>query len=206
MLRERLIDRLAPADGDAGEDSIGRSDFDLNPHLKEVPPPAGALTAAAVLVPLIEAPEGFRVLFTRRTEHLSNHAGQISFPGGRCEPGDRDAIACALRETEEEIGLDRRFVTIFGRLDPYVTVTGFRIEPVVGFVAPGFTLRPDADEVAEVFEVPLDFLLDPRNHRRDSGMRNGIQRYWYAIPYGRHNIWGATAGMLMNLYHKVTAP
>lgn len=205
-MREILIDRLAPnSQGAEGQGADWRSDYDLNQHLRPDMPPLEELTDAAVLVPIVDRAEGLTVLFTRRTEHLRKHAGQISFPGGRCEPDDPDAIACALRETEEEIGLTRSFIDVFGRLDPYVTVTGFRVVPVVGFVAPGFTLTPDAAEVAEVFEVPLAFLLDPGNHQRHSGTFNGMERHWYAIPYGDYNIWGATAGMLMNLYHKVSA-
>ncbi len=199
MKRDLLVSRLAPGRADGGR----HGDHDLNPHLARPGPQVQELTAAAVLVPIIDRPEGFSVLFTRRCDTLRKHAGQVSFPGGRCEPEDRDAIACALRETEEEIGLNRRYVQVFGRLAPYVTVTGFEVTPVVGFVVPGFALHPDAREVAEIFEVPLDFLLDPGNHQRHSGSLNGTERHWYAIPYGEHNIWGATAGMLMDLYHKV---
>lgn len=203
-LHERLIDRLAPAPApDAG---AGRSDYDLNPGAADPRPDAASLTAAAVLVPIVERGDGLSVLFTRRTDTLRRHAGQVSFPGGRLEPQDADATACALRETEEEIGLERRFIQVFGRLDSYVTVTGFRITPVVGFVTPGFILHPDENEVAEIFEVPLEFLLDPRHHERRSGFRNGIKRTWYSIPYGDHDIWGATAGMVMNLYHKLAPP
>jgi 8-oxo-dGTP pyrophosphatase MutT (NUDIX family) len=158
------------------------------------------LRPAAVLVPVIEREEGLTVLFTRRTDHLSHHAGQISFPGGRAEPGDDSPETTALRETQEEIGLAPRHIELVGRLGDYCTVTGYCITPVVGLLRPPFELRPDEGEVAEVFEVPLAFLLDPANHRRDSHLREGRRREFYAMPYGDYYIWGATAGILVNLY------
>ncbi|MBL8665974.1 MAG: CoA pyrophosphatase [Rhodospirillales bacterium] len=161
--------------------------------------PVLPLTPAAVLVPLIERPDGLTVLFTQRTSHLAHHAGQVSFPGGHIEPEDGGPAETALRETEEEVGLDRSHVRIVGRLDTYVTRTGFAVTPVVGMVAPPFTLRPDPHEVAEIFEVPLDFLLDPSNHERCSAEFEGRTRFFWAMPYGRHFIWGATAGMVINL-------
>lgn len=179
------------------------SDFDLNPAARPPELAERELRPAAVLVPLVERPEGLTVLLTRRTDHLTHHAGQISFPGGRVEDGDRDAVATALRETEEEIGLEPRFVEVSGYLDTYETVTGFHITPVVGFVDPGFSLRLDAFEVAEAFEVPLAFILDPANHQRHSRTWQGRERHYYAMPYGDYYIWGATAGMLMNLYRRV---
>lgn len=157
------------------------------------------LKPAAVLVPLIERPDEITVLFTQRTAHLAHHAGQVSFPGGHIEPQDGGPIETALRETEEEVGLDRHHVQIIGRLDTYVTRTGFVVTPVVGLVSPPFTLRPDPYEVAEIFEVPLSFLLDARNHERCSAEFEGKTRFFWAMPYGRHFIWGATAGMLINL-------
>ena len=176
-------------------------DFDLNPADLEVRP-AVPLRAAAVLVPLVTHAAGPTVLLTRRTDHLAQHAGQISFPGGRVEPEDRDLVDTALRETEEEIGLDRRLVEVVGFLDPYETGTGYHVTPVVGLVEPGFSLRIDPFEVAEAFEVPLGFLLDDRNHQRHSRINAGRQRHYYAMPYGDYYIWGATAGMLMNLYRR----
>lgn len=162
---------------------------------------ARPLVPAAVLVPLVRRAEGITILLTQRTSHLANHAGQISFPGGRLEEQDADAVAAALRESEEEIGLDRRTVKILGRLDDYVTVTGFQVMPVVGVVAPPLELVPDPFEVAEIFELPLAFVLDPANHQRHSGVsKGGLRRHWYAMPYGQHYVWGATAGMLVNLY------
>ncbi|OGA26478.1 MAG: coenzyme A pyrophosphatase [Betaproteobacteria bacterium RIFCSPLOWO2_02_FULL_65_24] len=162
-------------------------------------------TPAAVLVPVVDRENGMTVLFTRRTAHLQDHAGQISFPGGRTEPGDESPLATALRETEEEIGLERGCVEILGRLPDYRTGTGFRITPVVGLVRPPLELRPDDFEVAEVFEVPLGFLLDPSNHQRNSMMRDGHRREFYAMPYRHYYIWGATAGILMNLYSVLTS-
>ena len=155
---------------------------------------------AAVLVPIVDYPARLSVLFTRRTDHLHAHAGQISFPGGAAEPSDDSAEATALRETREEIGLDERHIEILGRLPEYRTVTGFRVTPVVSIVRPPFDLSPDRFEVAEVFEVPLDFLLDPVNHRREVMIREGKRRDYYSMPFGHYYIWGATAGMLMNLY------
>ncbi|OFZ73269.1 MAG: coenzyme A pyrophosphatase [Betaproteobacteria bacterium RBG_16_64_9] len=162
-------------------------------------------TPAAVLVPVVDRENGMTVLFARRTAHLQDHAGQISFPGGRTEPGDESPLATALRETEEEIGLERGCVEILGRLPDYRTGTGFRITPVVGLVRPPLELRPDDFEVAEVFEVPLGFLLDPSNHQRNSMMRDGHRREFYAMPYRHYYIWGATAGILMNLYSVLTS-
>jgi 8-oxo-dGTP pyrophosphatase MutT (NUDIX family) len=150
--------------------------------------------------------DALQVLLTRRTAHLRSHAGQISFPGGKMEPTDADAIATALRETEEEVGLDRRHVEVIGHLPAYTTVTGFVVTPVVGLVAPGFGLQVDPGEVDEAFEVPLPFLMTPAHHRRhrwDAG--GGVTRQFLSMPW--HNaagqqyfIWGATAAMLRNLY------
>ncbi|MGB7543564.1 MAG: CoA pyrophosphatase [Burkholderiales bacterium] len=159
---------------------------------------AEEIRSAAVLVPLVRRGDGFTVLLTRRTAHLNDHAGQISFPGGRTEPGDASAAATALRETEEEIGLAGARVEVLGHLHEYLTVTGYRVTPVVGLVTPPLDLRPDDFEVAEIFEVPLEFLLDPANHQRNSVIHEGRRRHYYAMPYRQYYIWGATAGMLMN--------
>lgn len=161
------------------------------------------LMPAAVLVPLVDRREGMTVLLTQRTDHLLNHAGQISFPGGRVEEQDIDPVETALRETEEEIGLHRRHVEIVGFLDLYQTVTGFLITPVVSFVKPPFELNPDPFEVAEVFEVPLDFVLDPRNHEYHSKMYKNQERRFYVIPYENRYIWGATAAMLVGFSRKL---
>jgi 8-oxo-dGTP pyrophosphatase MutT (NUDIX family) len=158
-----------------------------------------ASTPAAVLVGLVDRIEGPALLLTQRTDHLRDHAGQICFPGGRIEAGDESAAAAALREAEEEIGLDPAKVGILGELPRYQTVTGFRIHPVVGWISPPFELRPDPFEVAEAFEVPLHFVLDPENHRRQSYRRGPITRGYYVVPYQGRFIWGATAGILVNL-------
>lgn len=172
-----------------------RGDHDLDPALL----PRGPLVPAAVLVPVIESAAGLRVLLTRRTAHLQAHAGQISFPGGRLEEGDADAAACALREAHEEIGLGPERVEVIGRLDTYLIRTGFEVTPVVGLVASPGELRPDPFEVDEIFDVPLDFLIDPRNRERRARDVDGARREFWAIPYGSYFIWGATAGMLVNL-------
>jgi 8-oxo-dGTP pyrophosphatase MutT (NUDIX family) len=161
---------------------------------------ASSLKPASVLVPIVARGEELTVLFTRRTAHLRDHSGQISFPGGRAEPHDPSPESTALRETAEEIGLDPARVEIVARLTEYHTRTGYRITPVVGLVTPPFRLVPDAYEVDEVFEVPLSFLLDPRNHQRHSREFQGEIRWFFAIPYESYYIWGATAGMLVNLY------
>lgn len=155
---------------------------------------------ASVLVPLVERPEGLSVLLTKRSAQLKSHPGQVSFPGGHREATDEDAIATALRETEEEVGITNKHISIAGQLQDYLTISGFRITPVVGFVSPGFELRPDPFEVAEVFEVPFQFLMDPRNHHKERVHWRGAMREYYAMPYNGYYIWGATAGMLRNFY------
>jgi 8-oxo-dGTP pyrophosphatase MutT (NUDIX family) len=153
---------------------------------------------AAVLVPLVRRDEGLHVILTRRTDHLSDHAGQISFPGGRQEDHDNTLEETALRETEEEIGLSRTHIELVGRLDDYYTVTGYRVTPVVGLITPPFDLAPDAHEVAEVFEVPLEFIVEPQNQKLQTVTFEGAKRRYFAIPYQEYYIWGATAGMLVN--------
>jgi 8-oxo-dGTP pyrophosphatase MutT (NUDIX family) len=159
---------------------------------------------ASVLVPLINRAPDITVLLTQRTDDMPSHAGQIAFPGGRRQAGDADAVATALRETEEEVGLSRRFVDVIGAIDSYRTGTGYEITPIVGVVSPGFTLHADPREVADVFEVPLEHFLDEVNHKIGSRMHNGHERRYYAMPYGERYIWGATAGMLKNLYFILT--
>ncbi len=172
-----------------------RGDHDLNPGMQE----PDKTRAAAVLVPIVGREEGLTILLTRRSDSLPVHKGQISFPGGRVEEDDVDDVETALRETEEEIGLGRDLVEVIGRLDTYTTRTGFEVTPVVGLVRPPFELTPDPVEVAEIFEVPLDFVLDSDNHERHSREWQETTRHFWVLPYRHHYIWGATAGMLVNL-------
>ncbi|HEY4112926.1 MAG TPA: CoA pyrophosphatase [Rhizomicrobium sp.] len=174
-------------------------DHDLNPTM----PRAQPLTPAAVLIPIIALPEP-TILFTRRTEHLARHAGQVSFPGGRVHESDLSLVETALRETKEETGITAGFVTIAGFLDPYSTGTGFAILPVVGVLSTGFELLPDANEVADIFEVPLAFLLDPANREKRRMQWRGREREFYAYTYGEHYIWGATAGILSNFADRLS--
>ncbi|MDR3497624.1 MAG: CoA pyrophosphatase [Parvibaculum sp.] len=198
------VDRQPPTLDELLGPRVARGDGDLQPLEWAAREAAPALRAAAVLVPVIEYPEGPRVLLTRRADHLGTHSGQVAFPGGKIEPGETPAAA-ALREADEEVGLKSSFVEVAGYLDTYETGTGFRILPVVGFVRPGFTLTVHDGEVAEVFEVPLSFLMNPKNHERHKATWRGREREYYAMPYNGHYIWGATAGMLKNMYDRIFA-
>ena len=164
-----------------------------------------AVTVAAVLVPIIARPEGYTVLLTRRTTTLKAHSGQISFPGGRAEPGDASPQHTALREAEEEIGLPAARVEVLGQLPEYNTRTGFRVTPVIGLIQPPLEVVPDAREVDEVFEVPLAYVLDPANHRRESRQIGNRMATYYVIEHHGRTIWGATAGMLVNLARHLAA-
>jgi 8-oxo-dGTP pyrophosphatase MutT (NUDIX family) len=182
-------------------DAPSRSDFDLDPAKLSDPPPA--LTPAAVLVGLVERPEGLSVILTRRADTLRRHTGQVALPGGRCDPGETP-WETALREAQEEIGLEPDFVTLAGLSTPYRTGTGYHVTPVVGFVAPGFTLSANPDEVADIFETPFGFLMDPANHEaREGRTPAGDVRRFYAITWEDRLIWGATAGMLRALYDRL---
>ena len=192
-LRERLLQQ--PPEVQAHDD------YDFAPGARTAD--FGAVKAA-VLLPIIARPEPM-LLFTRRTESLARHSGQVSFPGGRSEAGDQSAIETALRETFEETGIAPGLVTVAGYLDRYLTGTGFDIQPVVGVLAGGFSLAPDPREVASVFEVPLAFLLDPVNRRRESRQIGGRERRFYAFSYGGHEIWGATAAIIVNLAQRLDA-
>lgn len=163
------------------------------------------LKPAAVLLLVVNHPGDPTVVFTQRTAHLADHAGQISFPGGRVEEGDEAAEHTALREAEEEIGIARDKVELLGRLPEYHTSTGYRVTPVVGWAEPPLTYSPDPHEVADVFEVPLAFLLDAGNHRYESAFYKGRMRKYWAMPYGERFIWGATAGMLVT-FHRILIP
>ena len=196
-LRSQVERALRALDDLPRGDELG--DHDLNPSL----PRANPRRPAAVLVPIVERPDGHTVLLTRRSEHLHDHPGQVSFPGGRLDDTDRGPIDAALRETAEEIGLGREYVELAGLLDGYETVTGYGVTPVVGFIQPGFALTLDGFEVAEAFEVPLAFFLDEASRRIHSRMRDGRRRYYYAFEYADRYIWGATAGMLVNLQRRI---
>jgi 8-oxo-dGTP pyrophosphatase MutT (NUDIX family) len=177
-----------------------RSDYDLNPHFDRV---KQDLLPAAVLLPIVRRSAPL-LLFTRRTAHLARHAGQVSFPGGRWHPEDSSLTETALRETEEETGIERSRISVAGFLDPYETGTGFAILPVIGVIDEGFSVRPDPHEVAEIFEVPLLFLLDPANSQKRSGEWRGKQREFYAFVWHGHTIWGATAAILVNLRERLS--
>lgn len=200
MRRQRFVEAFHATAGNEGGSGRLHGDSDLNPDMLA----RRALVPAAVLVPVVDRSDTLTVLFTRRTDDLPEHAGQICFPGGRIEADDASPEDAALRETEEEIGLPRRHVEVLGRLDDYMTGSGFSITPVVGIVAPPFTLTPHIREVAETFEVPLDFLLDPANHQRRERIIAGRDRHFYAMPYEGYFIWGATAGMLINLCQRLS--
>lgn len=204
-LAERLRRGLEPVPRELSPalelDGKIRGDHDLNPA--SAPQRDLPFTPAAVLVPIVLRHEGPTVILTRRATHLTKHAGQISFPGGRSDDGDENAVATALRETQEEIALDPRLVEVVGSLTTYITVTRYSVTPVVGLVRPDFTLRPEEGEVSEIFEVPLDFLIDQSNRKQHSGFHNGVERFWYAIPFGDYYIWGATAGMIKDLSERI---
>jgi 8-oxo-dGTP pyrophosphatase MutT (NUDIX family) len=186
-LRARLLQELP---------EIGaHDDYDHFPELKSA---SFRGIRAAVLLPIVARPEP-TLLLTLRTESLARHSGQISFPGGRSEEGDLSPIETALRETQEETGIAAGFVTVAGYLDRYLTGTGFDIQPVVGLLAEGFALAPDAREVASVFEVPLAYLLDPANRRRETRHIGGRERRFHAITFRQHEIWGATAAIIVDL-------
>ncbi|MBL6938601.1 MAG: CoA pyrophosphatase [Alphaproteobacteria bacterium] len=180
-----------------------RGDFDLNPQNR--PKEKRDLTPAAVLLPLILREEP-HVLLTQRTEHLNRHAGQVSFPGGRADPGDISLVETALRETQEETGIEPAFVTVVGFLDAYETGTGYAILPVVGCLAEGFAIKAQEHEVAAIFEVPLSFLLDPANRVKQTREFQGVQRSFYSFTYEDRYIWGATAAMLINFADRITKP
>ncbi|HYC75607.1 CoA pyrophosphatase [Brevundimonas sp.] len=195
-LRQRLVERLSPASSWRPDGVPLRSDFDLNPDTAR---PGQTLRPAAVLVPVIARPEGATVLLTRRSDSLASHTGQIAFPGGRLDPGETAAQA-ALREAWEEVALAPDSVEVLGIGDGYETVTGFLVTPVVGWLTESPVVFPSPDEVAEVFEAPWDFLMDPANHRRDFyDPESGPRRWFWAMPWRERYIWGATAAIVRAL-------
>ncbi|CAN5169676.1 CoA pyrophosphatase [soil metagenome] len=194
-LKGRLRRELLPASGWREEAGAMRSDFDLNPDTER---PARTLRPAAVLVPIIAQTHGASVLLTRRADTLTSHTGQIAFPGGRLDPGET-AVEAALREASEEVGLDPAAVEVLGLSEAYETGTGFLISPVIGWIDRPPTIQAQAAEVADIFEVPWDFLMDPANHRRESMNSPFGKRWFWAMPYGDRYIWGATAGILRAL-------
>ena len=190
-----LVDpNIIPRTGDSGNDRM------LEIVAQEQP-----VRPAAVLIPVVDHPEP-TVLLTQRSPHLSSHAGQISFPGGKIDAGDASPMDAALREAHEEVGLSREFVDPIGYLDVYATGFGFRIVPTVARVKPGFKLRINEGEVDDAFEVPLSFLMDPLNHQIHSKEFRGIERSYYAMPFEERYIWGATAGILRALYERICLP
>jgi 8-oxo-dGTP pyrophosphatase MutT (NUDIX family) len=195
--------RVPPALADATFPLDARGDLDLDPAVWER---AGvkATKPAAVLVPVVDRPEP-TVLLTLRTEELASHAGQVAFPGGKIDPGDESPLAAALRETEEETGIDRRLIEPIGYLDLYLTFSGFRILPAVARVSPDYRLTLNPREVSEAFEVPLAFLMDEANHQRLSREARGVIREYFSMPFEQRNIWGVTAGIVRNLYERIYA-
>ena len=199
-LKARLVERLRPVSDWSPDPAPTRSDYDLNPDLRQV---GRTLRPAAVLAPVMAHADGATVLLTRRADSLTSHTGQIAFPGGRLDPGET-AVQAALREAWEEVALAPASVEVLGLGDPYETGSGFLITPVVGWVTPPVMLAPSPDEVAEVFEAPWRFLMDPANHRRDYyDQENGPRRWFWAMPYRERYIWGVTAGVLKGLFSRL---
>jgi 8-oxo-dGTP pyrophosphatase MutT (NUDIX family) len=199
-IEQRLRTRLTPVD--LIDAQMARSDHDLNPEWRDTTK-TGEYRPAAVLVPIVKRPQAWTMLLTQRAADLPSHAGQVAFPGGRVDPGDLTAVDTARREAHEEVGLEPRFVEPLGAIEPYQTGTGFRIAPIVGFVAPGFEQKMDTREVADIFEVPFAFLMDPANHELREAEWRGQRRSYYAMPYEDRFIWGATAGMIRALYERL---
>ncbi len=178
-----------------------RTDFDLNPGLPF--PAKPPVTPAAVLMGLVPRGDDFGVLLTLRPETMARHAGQVAFPGGRVDPGDGGPLAAAMREAREEVGVDPARVELLGQGDSYLTGTGYVISPFVGLLPADFTPVPEPHEVADVFETPLSFLMDPANHARHERMYAGVLRAYYAMPHNGRYIWGATAGIIKSLYDRL---
>ncbi len=188
---------------DLGAEAV-RGDLDLDPAMWVT---AGVVASrpAAVLVGIVDRPIP-TVLLTRRTPDLSSHAGQIAFPGGKIDPHDETPLSAAMREAHEEIGLDEKFIAPIGYLDLYLTFSGFRILPSLARISPDYTMTINPGEVDDAFEVPLEFLMTPANHRRESRENRGVTRHYYAMPYEERYIWGVTAGIIRNLYERIYSP
>jgi 8-oxo-dGTP pyrophosphatase MutT (NUDIX family) len=198
--RRRALEQVAPLDQawrEHGDHVLNRDSILQIEQLN--------LRDAAVLIGVIDDPDEARVILTKRTDKLRKHAGQIAFPGGGIDESDLSPEEAALREAEEEIGLDPRFVETVGRLPQYLAGTGFRIQPVLAVVQPGFVITPNPDEVESVFEVPLAFLMNPDNHQQDSRVWQGAVRHFYVMPYRERHIWGITAGIIRTLYERLYA-
>ncbi|MCB1438860.1 MAG: CoA pyrophosphatase [Nitratireductor sp.] len=180
-------------------------DFAMNPEFRDWVF-SRAQKPAAVLIPVIERPGDLSVLLTRRTEKLSSHSGQVAFPGGKIDLADKDAAAAALREAEEEVALNPALVEVLGQLPQYLTGSGYQISPVVALVDPGAEVSPNPGEVAAIFEVPLSFLMDTRNHRRSSRQFQGKERFFLEMPFGEHYIWGVTAGIIRLMHDRMIVP
>jgi 8-oxo-dGTP pyrophosphatase MutT (NUDIX family) len=202
-LRRLAHARLAPelAAGALSGEAAPHGDYTIAGDAPDAPTIAAA-RPAAVLAPIIARPEGLTILLTLRAAHLRKHSGQVAFPGGTIDAGETPAET-ALREAQEEIGLAPRFIEPLGWLDPYLTGTGYRVAPLVALVEPGFALTLSAQEVADAFEIPFAFLMEPANHRLEERLWRGKMRNFYAMPHGERYIWGATAGILRNLYEKL---
>jgi 8-oxo-dGTP pyrophosphatase MutT (NUDIX family) len=194
--------RAARESADAAGEDYG--DHRLNPDLRDLFV-HDRLRDAAVLIPVVDHGDGATVILTKRTEKMRSHSGQVAFPGGRIDPTDASPEDAALRETLEEIGVGSEDVAVVGRMPNYVTGSGYRIAPVLGIVRPGYVPTINVDEVDDLFEVPLAFLMDPANHRRDSRVWNGRERFFYSMPYGERLIWGVTAGIVRTLYERLYA-
>lgn len=197
FVRAKLADAPPAPKRQAGDDYAvaGQRDEEIAAALADARP-------AAVLIGLIDRPEGTTLLLTERAVHLRSHSGQVAFPGGKLDPGE-DAVAAALREAEEEVGLSRAHVEPFAQLEPYLSGSGYRIVPVVAEIRPPFDLRINREEVADVFEPPFAFVMNPANHQRQSREWKGATRHFYAMPWESHYIWGVTAGILRNMYERL---
>lgn len=202
-LRQRVHRRLGGEISHPPGAVVAGGDHDLNPDWNDADRHRPVRRPCAVLIPLIAHGDALSVLMTRRADHLAQHAGQVAFPGGKIGPQDRAPVNAALREAHEEVGLHPQFVDVLGRLDDYRTGTGFDIAPFIGIVRPGFALVADPNEVSEILHAPLAFLMAPENHQIREVIWRGQPRRFYAMPYERHYIWGATAGILRRMYERL---